>query len=176
MYRHPVLRGLSDDHHDGLVQARRLRKAAVSGDSAQVEEALAAFLVHWRDHIRVHFGEEEEVLAPLFGRVNGWEEPLLARMSAEHARLRSLAMAVEDGDRSPAIAAEIGQALDEHIRFEERLLFPRVQELLSNDQMRELGARLSHAEAERPVPKVCPTTGAKRSPRAAGIAPTAREE
>ena len=47
MKRAPELRDLSDHHHRGLVQARRLRMAA-TGDGANLhEETAEAFLEFW---------------------------------------------------------------------------------------------------------------------------------
>lgn len=51
MKRHPDLRRFSDDHHQGLVQARRLRRAAAG---EQPLDAAQGFLRFWREHTREH--------------------------------------------------------------------------------------------------------------------------
>jgi hypothetical protein len=57
MKRHPSLRKFSDDHHGGLVQARRLRLAAAEeGESPR--EAARAFLRFWREDTSLHFRED----------------------------------------------------------------------------------------------------------------------
>ncbi len=43
MKRHPSLRAFSDDHHQGLVNARRLRRAA-SGEGASSADSALDFL------------------------------------------------------------------------------------------------------------------------------------
>jgi hypothetical protein len=48
MKRTAELRQLSDDHHQGLVQARQLRKPAASEDAVPLEEATGDFLEFWQ--------------------------------------------------------------------------------------------------------------------------------
>jgi hypothetical protein len=58
MKRHPALLPLSRDHHDGLVQAVRLRRAAADGDASARLAAAGELL---EAHIRL----EERQLFPL---------------------------------------------------------------------------------------------------------------
>ena len=64
MKRHPSLRTLSDDHHGGLVWARRLRRAA-AGEGDPPAEVAREFLRFWDTDTTLHFREEEEVLLPV---------------------------------------------------------------------------------------------------------------
>ena len=98
MKRTPELRTLSEDHHHGLVHARRLRRAA-EGDAGYTPEAAAeAFLDFWRKDTAIHFRKEEEVLLPVMARYGGdvsQEDPLV-EMLAQHARIRGLVMRLSD--------------------------------------------------------------------------------
>ncbi len=59
MKRAPELRTLSEDHHHGLVYARRLRRAA-EGDEAHPAEATAEdFLDFWQKETAVHLNIHE---------------------------------------------------------------------------------------------------------------------
>ena len=58
MKRHPSLRQFSDDHHQGLVNARRLRKAA-SGEGANSAATARKFLEFWQSDTRVHLRSHE---------------------------------------------------------------------------------------------------------------------
>ena len=70
MKRHPSLRPFSDDHHQGLVHARRLRKAAsVGGDNSA--DTARNFLEFWQSDTSLHFRKEEEVLLPVLARYGG---------------------------------------------------------------------------------------------------------
>ncbi len=54
MKRASELRDLSDHHHRGLVQARRLKKAAMSDEANPTEETAEAFLEFWQEGTTVH--------------------------------------------------------------------------------------------------------------------------
>lgn len=114
MKRHPALVPLSDDHHHGLVQARRLRLAAEAGDVDAAARGFAAFFE--RETLR-HFREEEQ----LFPLAPEEAHPLVERLLAEHAEIRALVEGL------PATAAEAAALLERHIRAEERELFPLVE-------------------------------------------------
>ena len=88
MKRHPSLREFSDDHHQGLVHARRLRKAA-SGEGDNSADTARNFLEFWQSDTSLHFRKEEEVLLPVLARYGGdlGEQPLL-QMLTQHALIR----------------------------------------------------------------------------------------
>ena len=67
MKRHAGLRKFSDDHHQGLVNARRLKRAA-SEDETELADAAGGFLEFWLKDTRLHFRKEEEVLLPVLAR------------------------------------------------------------------------------------------------------------
>ena len=74
MKRHLGLRAWIPDHHQGLVHARHLVRAAtiasgeLVGDQPDQAAVVSDFLAFWSAHINRHFREEEEVLLPLFAR------------------------------------------------------------------------------------------------------------
>jgi quercetin dioxygenase-like cupin family protein/hemerythrin-like domain-containing protein len=138
MKRHRALIPLSHDHHHALVQARRLRRAAET-DPAERREAAAAFLGFFARDTRTHFREEEERFFPL---LVGAGEPviaLLARALLEHQRLHALAASLEAGlaagDAPAATMRELAGTLEEHVRFEERTLFPLIEETASDEML-----------------------------------------
>lgn len=146
MKRHPSLRKLSDDHHGGLVQARRLRLAA-AGEGEPPREAARAFLRFWREDTSPHFREEEEVLLAVYARHGGdLEAEPIREMVADHARIRGLMMTLieEDGldEVRPDTLRGIGERLEAHIRLEERRVFPLMEATLSEEGLKEVGARI----------------------------------
>ena len=96
MKRHQSLREFSDDHHQGLVHARRLRKAG-SGKGDNSADTARNFLDVWQRDTSLYFRKEEEVLLPVLARYGGdlGEQPLL-QMLTQHARIRGLAMQLSD--------------------------------------------------------------------------------
>ena len=146
MKRHRDLRKFSDDHHGGLVQARRLRRAA-AGEGEPLEAA-RAFLRFWAEDTRVHFREEEEVLLAVYARHGGDLDARPVReMVADHARIRGLVMTLGEevgaGRVGRETLREIGERLEAHIRLEERRVFPLVEATLPEEALKEVGARLA---------------------------------
>ncbi|MCB1930448.1 MAG: hemerythrin domain-containing protein [Rhodocyclaceae bacterium] len=113
MRRDPRLVPLSREHHAPL----RLGRQLIAG---QGRDALRDML----PALTTHFSEEELSLAPLLRA--GGETLLAERLLAEHRALAALFAVVLEGDRE----AEAGRALIDHVRFEERELFPAVEALL----------------------------------------------
>lgn len=153
MKRTPELSELSRDHHHGLVHAHRLQKAAAGEEEHPVGKTAVAFLDFWQRDTSTHFRKEEEVLLPVMVRYGEdiSREPLI-EMLLQHARIRGLVMRLGDevanGDPSPETLREIGSLLEEHIRLEERVVFPLVEESLPAEALAEVAARL---EGEDPA-------------------------
>jgi hemerythrin-like domain-containing protein len=147
MKRAAELRDLSDHHHQGLVQARRLRMAATGEEANPLAESAEAFLKFWQEGTAAHFREEEEVLLPVVARHGGdllGREPMV-EMLVQHACIRGLVMELSDEVRDGAVRPEtlrsIGDLLESHIRLEEREVFPMVEETLSEEALKEVASR-----------------------------------
>jgi iron-sulfur cluster repair protein YtfE (RIC family) len=152
MKRTPELRTLSEDHHHGLVHARRLRRATEADETDSAESVAKGFLDFWHKDTALHVRKEEEVLLPMMARYKGAlsREPLM-EMIEDHARIRGLVMQLSDeaigGNVRLETLNEIGERLEAHIRLEERLVFPLIEESLSEAALTELAARLAIKEA-----------------------------
>jgi hemerythrin-like domain-containing protein len=138
--RSESLKSLSHEHHHALFIAKRLRDEG--------EQALEAFLTFWRTEGRIHFQIEEEVLLPGSGLAGPGRDPDVARMLDEHLAIRRRVASVLEGQTSAVVLGELGQALTDHVRFEERELFPRIEADLPPEELERLGAQLVEAEAE----------------------------
>ncbi len=124
--RHPLLRPLSREHHQGLLLCWRIRRDLVARtDPWQVlEECRAVF----HSDLLPHFAVEEEVVFPVLGS----EHPLVRQAVTEHRRLSRLFQ--QEGDPQTTLS-RIGNELEAHIRFEERVLFPVVQEQATPEEL-----------------------------------------
>lgn len=145
MKRHPGLVPLSHDHHHGLVHASRLNRAAAG--ERDLDAAVDDFLAFYPVDLLRHFREEEEVLGPLMAERFGDQDAQRVRLFGEHgefhALVRALRAARETGDGFAEAAGAVGAFLEAHIRFEERELFPRLQDDLSDDELMALAPRFS---------------------------------
>jgi mannose-6-phosphate isomerase-like protein (cupin superfamily) len=131
MKRHPALPSLSHDHHHALVQPRRLRRAAAAdGDPAP---SAASFRRFFAAVTVPHVREEEEVLFPLV--VDAEEaRPLVVEALVDHQNLHALAASLDGPDDNlRASMDELGRRLEQHVRLEERSLFPLIERLVPTE-------------------------------------------
>jgi GNAT superfamily N-acetyltransferase len=132
--RVPGLRDLSDDHHTGLVLARRCRQAAAARSAAAVEQVWKQVLDAFALHLEPHFRIEEEHLLPALEAIG---EPALARrIRDDHAALRALEHEPPDAGR----IERFGRLLEAHIRYEERQVFGPTQSRLPPDALRAIAS------------------------------------
>lgn len=127
--RHPVLIPLSRQHHKGLLLAQLL-KADVpdyKGMPSDIPGKVAFTLQEYEQRLRRHFRWEAEVLIPA---TSPYHENL--RAMGEQVRSEHQAIADRARNLSPASSPEaldaLGQLLEQHIRFEERVWFSAIQE------------------------------------------------
>jgi hemerythrin-like domain-containing protein len=145
MKRSEALRALSHQHHQGLFAALQLKRAR--RDSAA--EARKVFLDFFEREGARHFRAEEELLLPAFARHTDVDDAAIARVLTEHVDLRGRARDLERStDPDPTALRELGERLESHIRFEERVLFPLIEEALPVDDLERLGAAFALAEAD----------------------------
>ena len=143
MKRSAALTPLSHDHHVALEVALRLRRAGAD-DLGTAGGGLGGV---WESVAVGPVALEEELLPDaLPAREAGWGEQI-ARMRAEHERLRALADALEqDGGDRLATAHDLGTLLNDHVRFEERELFVLLEARLAPGALQRLGDRIATAE------------------------------
>jgi hemerythrin-like domain-containing protein len=169
MKRHLSLRPFSDDHHQGLVNARRLRRTA-SGEGDSSADTARDFLEFWRRDTSRHFRKEEEVLLPVLARYGGdlGERPPILQMLTQHARIRGLAMQLSDELEQDKIREatlrNLGEQLEAHIRLEEREVFPLIEETLPERALQEVASRLEVFEPGPPHERWVPVEGLSFDP------------
>lgn len=146
MKRGEALRPLSREHLAALLAAKKLKEAD------DLEEATRTFLDFWRSDGRRHFRVEEEVLLP------GWtlhaevDRGGVRRMLDEHLAIRREVLRLEAGEVTLEEVRELGRLLHDHVRFEERQLFPRVEAALGGADLARLAAAIEEAEGATPGP------------------------
>lgn len=142
MRRHPSLRDLSSDHHQALVQAHRLQRAAAADDVTR-QKIIAEFLAFWHEHAQRHFCEEEQALLPYFARWGELNQEPVHQMLREHALIRRDALLLETGEQAERTCRALGAQLEAHVRLEERVVFPLIEAALPDDALNELPAALT---------------------------------
>jgi hypothetical protein len=139
--RSPALSPLSREHLAALLVAKALREAS------EPEPATAKALDFWRSEGAVHFRVEEEVLLPGWALEAEVDRDGVNRMLLEHLAIRAAVIRVSRGKASLADLHELGQMLHDHVRYEERFLFPLIEKALDDRALARLGAAIEAAEA-----------------------------
>jgi hemerythrin-like domain-containing protein len=148
MKRHKSLLSLSHDHQHVLSLALKLKYSKMPLSSTPKDELTGLkkeLFNKYEGEIRTHFSLEETSLVPLFEN-----NALLGRMLDEHKKLEGLYNKIVSNTENWDLTLQreklnlLGELLDLHIRFEERELFPMIEETLSEDQLQELGKNLQH--------------------------------
>jgi len=101
-------------------------------------ERIKAYVKYfWDNHLQQHFEEEETWL------FTALQDALIERAISEHKHIGELVMTIMNiapiqTDELNALA----RLLDDHIRFEERVLFPHLEKELSEEKLNALGKQL----------------------------------
>lgn len=125
MKRTEYLQPLSREHHHGLLLSWKIR----TGFNKNVEVARIKRYADWfyENHIKPHFAAEEKYIFPILGP----DDEMVREAVASHRKLEKLfseTVEVEDALK------QIEKELESHIRFEERTLFNKIQEVATTDQ------------------------------------------
>lgn len=137
MKRADQLQPLSREHHLGLVIGRHAKEC---------EDTPEQILKHWTaltDYIHKdmthHFGIEDDILIKAMMPYKDKEPKVgavLDKLEAQHQELEQLT-ALNDNQTTPTVdqVHKLANALYDHIRFEERELFPLAQTHLSEAEL-----------------------------------------
>jgi len=94
--------------------------------------------------LKGHFKLEEEVLFPSIKGFDTELDELAVEVAAEHSKLRELIERLVAANHQESRLDELGFALEAHIRKEERVLFQKIQEVLSEKELENLKAKLQN--------------------------------
>jgi len=142
MKRSSALTPLSHDHQHALAVALALRRADAAGVAAAVERFRDFLATEGEAHFRI---EEELVLPALPPGDDEWSAAA-ARVREDHEAIRAAAEA------PPAAVGEVralGRRLNDHVRFEERVLFAILERRLPADELERLGRAAARAGKPR---------------------------
>lgn len=137
MERAAFLLDLSREHHLALSLAHQVRKALKLGHPGEIREIGHDVSLRFQTELAPHFAKEEFELLP-FLLAQG-EVELVERTRAEHRALTELAgQIVREVSGAAAeslggLLLEFAELLVSHVRFEERQLFERAQQLDMDD-------------------------------------------
>jgi hemerythrin-like domain-containing protein len=130
--RHPAIVQFSREHHFGLLLTWKIRQGLKKNiDPKRIADYVLFF---FNEDLKTHFAEEER---SLFSKLED-ADALKQRALQEHVEINGLMDAIRVNKTSPELLVNIADALDKHIRFEERVLFNHLQSLLTEAELAAL--------------------------------------
>lgn len=139
--RHENLKPLSREHHHGLLLCWKIREGLKKEVQPERIKKYADFF--YEAHLLPHFEFEEKEIFPLLGENN----QLVKQALSQHQRLSSLF--TEDYEPQKALE-EIEKALEDHIRFEERVLFEQLQMQVEKEKLDRIEQKEANSNSPDP--------------------------
>jgi len=140
MMRHKALAHLSQEHHQALVLAQLLKPNApdYNGLPRTISGKTDYAIKLYSSSLTGHFIKEEVILYPLIKGMNAKIDSLFQDVFIEHKKIGKLFEDLKLFGNHEKTLHELGQLLESHIRKEERVLFPLIQEVIPTDTLQKL--------------------------------------
>ena len=134
---------LSKDHHAGLLFSWKVKEGLKRDiELPRIKKYVNYF---WEHHLKMHFQEEE---ALLFNRIK--EDALSQQGKNEHQMLQNRINSLNRNENAVNNEYfELAELLIKHIRFEERILLPHLEQILPLSALKGVEAYLAQ---KHPVP------------------------
>jgi len=129
--RSKELAPLSREHHDGLIYVWKIREGIKNG--ASVDKLSNYTKWFWLQHIKPHFYQEEKILLPYIPS----DHEFAIRLQREHENIREFILNL-DTEADTTTFLQLCDLLNDHIRFEERQLFPYLEQTVSTEDLKKI--------------------------------------
>lgn len=139
MKRHEALAPLSREHHSALILAQVMKKGAPAykGMPTDTEGKVSYAVDFYKTHLIEHFHKEEIILEKV-KHVHETIAKLTGEIILEHRELTKSFTTLETADDQTSALDKAGNMLESHVRKEERVLFPLIQEYCGDDLLSQL--------------------------------------
>ena len=147
--RHKALQPLSKDHHQGLILAQILKKGApqYKGMPTTIEGKKEYAIAFFESELKQHFMTEQNVLFAYAVNKNEELDTLIEELFIEHREINYLFAKILSSSQPDNLLDELGRKLELHIRKEEREVFAKIEAALSEDELQELGSKVTNSPA-----------------------------
>jgi hemerythrin-like domain-containing protein len=139
MKRNINLQPLSKQHHNALMAVLLLKKGVAKTADAEVMKGF--ILSIWNDELKEHFAMEEQIFSEYYA--NKALSHLIEQMHKEHQAIKEMIGEFLSSSATLQLIEQFYQILEQHIRFEERILFPVVENTLTDDALNKIGHQFS---------------------------------
>jgi hemerythrin-like domain-containing protein len=127
---------LSKDHHASLLFCWKLRQGIKY--HVAIGRLIKYVQYFWAHHFSAHFKEEEEFLfKPL-------KDEVVQKAIDDHEKIKTFIDQVTFSETGKDdVLLELVELVDQHVRYEERILFPHLEKKLSDAQLETIGKRIN---------------------------------
>ncbi len=135
---------LSREHHDSLLIVWKIRRGL--NKQIALKEIVAYIVYCWEQHLRKHFLQEEQYLFNPYK-----QEPLCAEVLKQHQQLKNGVDSFKDEQNATGEAIkDFADKLEQHIRFEEREVFPQLETKIASAELIVIGEALNKEHSKFP--------------------------
>lgn len=136
MKRNKNLQPLSRQHHNALMAVLLLKKGVrKKALFSTMQMFVAAF---WKDDLSNHFTTEEHLFLQLNSKSTDADK-LYEQMKSEHEQLRQMVHQISTEEVNYELLEFFYTALETHIRFEERMYFPYIESIATDEELLHIG-------------------------------------
>ncbi|KAA5539969.1 hemerythrin domain-containing protein [Adhaeribacter rhizoryzae] len=141
--RHPELVGLSREHHFELLFAWKIKQGlARKVDSHIIQDYIRYF---WDNHLENHLEKEEKIVVQVLSEA----DPMRFRVQQDHDLIRSVVNYLSCYRENIDYVLNTLQILvKEHVRFEERIFFPYLEQVATPGQLILIGLEMDKYAVE----------------------------
>ena len=136
--RHQAIVSFSKDHHVGLLLVWKIRQGLNKAVSAERISNYASLF--FKEDLEKHFREEEQLL---FCKLPV-DDIFRKQAEADHQAIYELVASFEENKNDTGLLKQMADLLENHIRFEERVLFNHLQNNVKADDLEVIAKRFSN--------------------------------
>ena len=144
MLRDKNLQPLSWQHHDTLMACLMIEKGVKKNADIKVLQDFTRQI--WEKDISKHFALEENYLVPQLRQKN-FPEYLIRSLLNDHDLIRNFSARLLNGGASYRLFLSFAGLLEQHVRFEERLVFEKMQEMVPDADLEKMATHFPTQES-----------------------------
>ncbi|NEM99099.1 hemerythrin domain-containing protein [Pontibacter burrus] len=130
---------LSREHHFGLLFCWKIRQGLKNGTDLEVLRSYVRYF--WENILKEHCDEEEWLLE----RILKTDDTLRGRLAEEHKLIHTIIELIKEGSpMNKQLFEVLERDLTDHIRWEERELFPYLQAVVDPEELASSADLLNH--------------------------------
>lgn len=126
---------LSKDHHVTLLFCWKIRTGLkLKAEPERIKKYVQYF---WQAHMQPHFMQEETILfVPV-------KDDAVQKALNEHAQIQKQIQDLDSESITATQLSVLADSVDNHVRYEERILFPHLEKVLSDEQIENIGNKIA---------------------------------